>query len=331
MPIGSGAKYVAINLPAIPHGGNQWSDMPQLDEDIIVLKPTAPIVKIYHSDAGWTTGKDRCKPTSSKIWAQVPMPSHYLIPDSMKNYGAAFLMSDRRTIVQTQPLARCSEGGNATSLVRFRDVDLYGDGRYGSHGGSALSAIGGTIRVGELRPGKPVRHAVKFTLDTRYVLADCTTRSNLSDPGICHRWPAFTSDSIALSDYGSKNPNAYKGMKMGALLAIPPSVDINRMGLESEPGKMLAWTLQNYGGYIVDGTGGPSYAIATEIGPDGTKNEEFKKDFGYPMEDRIASNTPWTRDFQKLMQKLYLVDNNGPNSIGGGGTPRLPLAPAIKP
>jgi hypothetical protein len=32
---------------------------------------------------------------------------------------------------------------------------------------------------------------------------------------------------------------------------------------------------------------------------------------------------------QRLIQALYLVDNNGPNSIGGGGTPLQPPAPPL--
>jgi len=30
-----------------------------------------------------------------------------------------------------------------------------------------------------------------------------------------------------------------------------------------------------------------------------------------------------------IFKALYIVANNGPNSIGGGGTPLVPLAPPI--
>ena len=90
----------------------------------------------------------------------------------------------------------------------------------------------------------------------------------------------------------------------------------------------LAWTMQNYGAYIVDSTG-PEYQICAERGPAGDKNTEFLSDWGYPLEDRINSNTPWTNDFQKIMQVLQIVDNNSPTSIGGGGTPLQQLAPGI--
>ncbi|MFD2270369.1 hypothetical protein ACFS07_02445 [Undibacterium arcticum] len=40
--------------------------------------------------------------------------------------------------------------------------------------------------------------------------------------------------------------------------------------------------------------------------------------------------TPWVRDMQRLVQALYVVNNNSPTSIGGGGTPRQPLAPPLQ-
>ncbi len=120
-------------------------------------------------------------------------------------------------------------------------------------------------------------------------------------------------------------------MKMGALLAIPAATNIASLGMETEPGKQLAWTLQNYGAYIVDDTYGPGVAFSAEQGPDGSVQQQFKSDYGIAMEQRVRDNTPWTRDMQRLVKALYVVDNNTANSIGGGGTPRQPLAPAIAP
>jgi len=182
------------------------------------------------------------------------------------------------------------------------------------------------------------------------VLAPCPTPLDGSG---CFRWPAYSADSGAATSYGTNNTNPVSGMKMGALLAIPASTDINSLGLESEPGLMLAWTLQNYGAYIVDSTGGPGFYIDADIGPNaafnGSKREEFFNDFCFidsttnppnqcvhmPFQENVNDGDgthsffPWTRDVQKLMQALYLVDNNGPDSIGGGGTPLQPLAPPL--
>jgi hypothetical protein len=327
MPIGSDAVYVAANLPANP-GIDNWTPMPKIDDEHIVLKPTAPLTVINYSNAGWS-GKSRCNSTASSggnLPVSVPIPSDYVVPSDNTNSVAAFLLADGKTIVQTQPLARCTAGGTATSIIKFDNVDLYGDGILGAHGGSDLSAIGGSIRVGELRPGQQgPRHALKLNVDSPIVLYNCKTYSD------CFRWPASVADSGAVGDYGSQNPSPNPALKMGALLVIPASVNIANLGLESEPGKELAWTLQNYGAYIVDSTGGPAYALSAENGPDGSVRAQFQADYGYALEERINDNTPWSRDVQRLVSALYVVDNNTASSVGGGGTPRQPLAPPIAP
>jgi chitodextrinase len=322
MPIGSGAQYVPINMAPNP-SGSIWTPMPQIDDEYLFLDASAPLTNINLSSAAWS-GANRCGATGGLL-VQVPFAANYVIPNSLGNNAAAFLMPDQRTLIQTQPITRCVAGGPATALLTFNAVDLYGDGRFGAHGGSGLSAIGGSIRVGEFRPGKPVRHAIKIDVDTPVVLERCATAS------ACFRWPAFFADSGASGSYGAQNPNPVPGMKMGALLAIPASTDINALGLESLPGQMLAWTLQNYGAYIVDSTGGPGFVIGAETGPNGSLRNQFAADFGMALEQRVNDNTPWSRDMQRLIQALYLVANNGPTSIAGGGTPLQPLAPALLP
>lgn len=324
MPIGSGAQYVAANLSGNP-GNNVWAKMPGIDMEKIILTPTAPLVNINSSNAGWS-GKDRCTATGGLLM-QVPMPSTYVVPNNNLNSSATFLLPDRRTLVQTQPLARCTAGGSATSMAKFANVDLYGTGITGAHGGSGLSAIGGSIRLGELRPGSTFgpRHALKINVYAKEALYKCTTRSE------CSRWPAVTSDSYAVGWYGSANGNRNTAMKMGALLAIPASTSITSLGLETEPAKQLAWTLQNYGGYIVDDTYAPGFDFNAEEGPNGSKKDEFKRDWGFDMEQKVAGNTAWVRDIQRLAKALHVVNNNSASSIGGGGTPRQPLAAPIAP
>lgn len=322
MPIGNAAKYVPANLPAVP-SNNEWAPMPQLDEERLILRPEALKTVLSYNGAGWTVGGDRC-PTSSRVLSIVPIPNEFTIPNSMGNNGAAILEADGRTVTQTQPLTRCNVGGGATALGTFPPLDLYSDGIYGAHGGSYLSILGGTLRMGELRPNTPPpRHALKLDLDSMENLFPCQVQSD------CFRWPAKTADTGAVGVYGSKNPHPVPGMKMGALLAIPANVDLTRLGLETEPGQQLAWTLQNYGIYIVDSTGGPSYAISTEEGSDGSFAQQFEADWHFPMGQRVRDNSPWSRDFQRLILALYLVDNNGPTSIGGGGVPLQTLAPPL--
>ena len=340
-PIGSGAVYVPANLPAVPDDPNDgvdvmWTPMPQIDEERIVLVPTAPATVINYSSAGWT-GADRCiatppAPAATHLPVTVPIPTNYTLPSSSKNNGAAFLLSDGHTLVQTQPWTRCSAGASATSVARIFDggVDadiISGDGRNGAHGGSRLGTLGGTIRLGEMRPGsRGPRHALKINLFSPMELFNCTQASE------CFRWPAYTSDSGASVEYGEIGNNQNVAMKMGSLLAIPPSVNINNIGLLTEPGRQIAWTLQNYGAYVVDTTGGAAFGLSAEVGFHGSKLDEFFADYGMDMNARVGhgADSDWGRDLQIIRPLLKVVNNNDPTHVGGGGTPRQPLAPPFQ-
>lgn len=325
MPIGSAAVYKPANLSGNP-ANNIWATMPGADEEHLFFTPTAPLTAINYSSVGWSGG-NRCGATGGLL-VSVPMPSNYVIPNNNGNTAGVFLMPDGRSLVQTQPMARCTAGGPATALVKFAAVDLYGPGITGAHGGSGLSSIGGSIRVGELRPGSQgPKHALKVNLYAKEALFRCSVRSD------CFRWPATTADSYAIGFYGTANNNSNADMKMGALLAIPASTLIASLGLETEPARQLAWTLQNYGAYVVDDTYAAGFAFSTETGPSGSKVQEFEKDFGFAFVQKVnsQSTSPWVRDTQRLVKALHVVSNNSANSIGGGGTPRQPLAAPIAP
>ncbi|MHC1563569.1 hypothetical protein ACR9E3_31840 [Actinomycetospora sp. C-140] len=320
MPLGSGAVYVPANLPAIP-GNDTTARVPQIDDEPIVLAPTAPLTQVLASNGGW--GGNRCK-TQKTVLATVPIPAGYVLPNDNRNQSASFLLPDGRTIVSTQPLARCTAGGPASSYVRYPDQDIYGDGIQGAHGGSGLSGLGGSIRVGELRPGdQGPRHVLKMNLYARSELAQCSTSTQ------CFRWPAVKADGYAVGWYGSVGGNTNGAMRMGSLLAIPPSVDLSSLALETDPGRQIAWTLQNYGAYVVDDTYGPSFAIEAEHGPGGNVRTQFRSDYGLDFEVYANAPNAWSRDLQRIRTALSAVDNNGPSSIGGGGTPRQPLLPDL--
>ena len=56
---------------------------------------------------------------------------------------------------------------------------------------------------------------------------------------------------------------------------------------------------------------------------------QFKADWNLDLEQRVNGNTPWSRDMQRLVTALSVVDNNGPATVGGGGQPLQPLAPPL--
>ncbi len=321
MPVGSDAIYVHARLEQAEAQGMT------IDEDIIVLTETAPVTDIYINNAGWDRNKNRCT-VEGELMFSAPIPDDFVVsPDTWDgqtpNSGLAVLMSDGRTIMQTQPFARCEAGKAATSRYVFEDQDLYGEGMYGAHGASKLSAIGGALRIGELRPGSGmIRHALKVN-----VYAAKNLFYNESSYG--YRWPAKSADSYAPGDYGRKRSTPLvKECRMGALLALPANWDLDSLGFETEPARILAETFQKYGAYIVDDTAWDVYAIITEWGPAGRFDEQFEDDWGFSMKQQ-SKNTPWARDMDRIFLNLHVVDNNSESSIGGGGKPLAPLAPPL--
>jgi hypothetical protein len=345
-PIGSGARYAAsgLSFTSTPNSTQYWYDLPLSDHERIVLTPTAPQTTVYISNVGWSGG-NRCVASGGEFF-QAPIPADFVIPNSTDNNGAAILLSDGVNIVQTQPFTKCSGYSYATSMQVPANISAWeynlqtGDGRLGAHGGSELSTLGGTIRLGELRPGTQMRHALKVLVDSPTALGLCAGNFNA-----CFTWPAATADSWAAaagSGYGSASDNKNTAMKMGALLAIPAGVNINSIGLQSVPGKMLAWTLQNYGAYIVDSTGGPGFDIAIEDGAAGSKDTEFQSDYGFPFDGRLGyitlvdsagqptAQAQWVNDVRLIVGALQVVTNNSATSIGGGGAALQPEAPAFQ-
>lgn len=253
------------------------------------------------------------------IISQVPIPDDFSTdPDYdglTSNHSAAILSAGKVTLVQTQPLHVCSEGGAIVSqFVPPSDHLLSGDGIRGAHGGSGMSSIGGTLRVGELVPGGVIRHALKINLFVdNYLYYDETEET----PG--YRWPVIRADGYAADRYGGTIPQ----LKMGALLALLPDFDIN--SLNTEPAKISAQAFKDYGAYVVDDTAWDVYAITTEWGPDGRMIEEFEADWGFEFATN-STTSDWALDISTIFTNLQVVDNNSATSIGGGGTPVQPLA-----
>lgn len=130
--------------------------------------------------------------------------------------------------------------------------------------------------------------------------------------------------------------------------SIYPEASASQLGLETVPAKMLHWTMQNYGAYVVDTTGWNVYAICTEVSPRGDVVREFQAAWNFSMippggkthgaqgESDVPS-TAWGRDIQRLVDALHVVDNwdaevyervaqSGGKLGVGGGAARQPWA-----
>ena len=332
VPIGSAAVYVPAGIGLATAAGMT------VDEDVIVQRPAAPLRPVVLNDAGWDAAKTRCgslRPGQLVYGEPVPVPAEFSTDPGYlgrtPNMSAAILMPDARTIRQTQPLHVCGPGGTVTSQYRFADENIAtGAGISGAHGASGMSSIGGTVRVGELVPGGTIRHALKVNLYGRrnyhFDRRDAT-------PG--YRWPARGADRYAGD---ASNACAYGGsvnaLRVGALLGLRPEFRVD--ALQTEPARLLARALRDYGAYVVDDTCWDVYGLTTEWGPDGRVVDEFRAAWGFPIETTVrdgcsdaSRECQWAQDMARVFTSLHVVDDNGPGNLGGAGERRAPAAPPI--
>lgn len=302
------------------------------DEDILVLEPGAPLVDVVSHSGGWNAQRSRCGTAqpSTVLVPDVPIPPSFSTDPGFlghtPNHSAAILRADGRTVVQTQPLHRCGPGGEVVSQFVWPEADLWtGNGIEGAHGGSGMSSLGGTVRLGELVPGGAIRHALKLNINCATF---CHHRPAEPDGASGFRWPAVKADSGAQDLYGGDNP----ALQMGSLLALPPGFDLG--ALQSGPGRIVARALLDYGAYVVDDTKTPTVAFTTEWSPRGRVIDEFEQRWGYALSTDDGLGCPantdqcrWATDLELIISSLSVVDDNGPTTVGGAGIRRAPCAP----
>src|SRR2546422_1727113 len=221
LPIGANAVYVPGNIKT-PTAYGVTTDV-----DVLILTPNAPVTKVWENRDAWSGGS-RCDAQGGVLFSG-PIPTNFVVPGAgsgnpdgtTPNYATAILAADGHTLIQGQPMARCTAGGTATMWWwDHGKEDLFGTGNSGAHGGSMLSSLGGVIRLGELVPGGAIHHALKVNL----LGAD-----NYYSGSGGYRWPATTADGCAPGCYGGSGPSP----PQGSPLPPSPSIDVNAMGLET--------------------------------------------------------------------------------------------------
>jgi hypothetical protein len=315
-PIGTGAVFhdPGIFRPPFSLPYNFFSD----DDYFIVTASNDPLTPWY--DQSQWGPYPHCNITGN-LTANIRFPYNVTVTE-LGNNAAAFLLPDNHTIVNTQPLYRCEPGSPVLTAVfsgvEGKDDIVWGNGTWGAHGGSGLSSIGGTIRLGELLPDTPpIRHALKLQLYASIYYYD-------QRPG--YVWPGLNCDGYA---FDPKFPAHYGGkdiyLSPGSLLAIPSNITVN---VTTVPGKKILFALQNYGGYLCDDTFVNRGTFNTEHGV----TDEFQATYGYAFNDRPPGPAAaWYADMLAIFQSLHVVINNRNDSIGGGGTPLQPPPPPICP
>lgn len=276
---------------------------------------------------------------TSPVFRRIQLPYNYTNNDGTHcggNNGLSMLQPDNITVIQTQPAYRCGAGSPLFSESGGcpqdypRNVSILSSGyetALGAHGGSGLSALGGTLRLHELLPdAPPISHVLKIELYAHQYYYGGPKRLNpaTSENGgrTQYVWPATGSDGYTFmndSRLGYNGSNPY--LAPGSLMVLPPGT-AEGLNISTIPAKRIADALTKYGAYIVDDTASDSAAICMEVGAD----EVFKQYYNFSVDTALG---PWYNDLVKIFQQLHIVINNAPSSIGGGGTPVVPLSPPI--
>jgi hypothetical protein len=196
-------------------------------------------------------------------------------------------------ILESYATVVTSDGTVLSTMASVLDARGEGTGWWNGRHASMLPAIAGLIRTGELASGR-IRHALAVQMP-RTVLTTVAV------------WPAATFDRDA----------GYSGtLPMGALLAVPPDVDVTSLGL-APSGLAIARAAQDYGVYVVDRGGGGINFLA-EAG-----NPEIR------WTDATGQPASW-HDLKLIGERLKWVHNNATDRPGGGGMPRAPFAPPFR-
>ena len=322
-PIGSNAEYVPIKCGlgnAVPgcEGNRPNINTDTYSINLYFARPGDPVTLMqnwYGNIGGQCAGQ------------AIPIPAE-AEPSKGSDAHIAFFVPERTFVYETgavykprEPGLLGYEGGVINGWLWFQnDTRGMGMGKDGAaHGtrASGFPSIAGLIRKGELRNGIP------------HVLAMATSRANLNPNGPDGRtwvWPALSSDYIFPNQYFPKSvplpeelakEGWYKrhdgNLFIGSLVAIPANVDLDSLEFKTVEGRKVAEALQNYGAYIAD-MGDAPFVLFAEPGVSGE-----------------CDMPAVIQDIQKLEGLLQIVANNTPETPGGGGTPRAPLAPPIDP
>ena len=303
LPIGTGATYARAHFAP--------ANVNPEPEYLIRIDDSTPMCPLYYPGSPF-----RANGKQLSWLRQMRVPDDFLVPDiTLKPYStpndcAAIVHFPSGDIVQLQPTTRLQPGGPIWGFPQTGE-NLSGQGEKGTHYGSGLSAIGGSIRKGELTQPGPIRHALKLLVQaSRYLYRG--TPCGPGPRGFGFKWPATQCDHYAhdppeKNGYGGTDPN----LAMGSLVALDR--DPATLQLTDPRALKLSQALRDYGAYIVDDTAWRNYAIAANT-------------------DAVADlkSIPQA-DLQKIIEALCVVTNTGPSAKKGPGPPRQPLLPVLAP
>ena len=279
-PIGTGAIYANDSHPSV----RDWRKGQSLA--INVGSPWGThVVPVTGSDPQYTI---TAKSPGIGLPVTVRLPRSGLETSiSFNMYGTydGVVVTHDRSTGRTHEFFQYDWNGGTPRAAIHREWDIRGLG-HGTSPGQRLgtSASGVAMLFGILRgfeinnPGQEIEHALQIGLPAR---SGCNIM--LSREVVL---PATTADAFA------NNPGNNTGsIPYGALMAIPPSVNTNGLGL-TEPGRRLARALQRYGAYVVDDAGCNGGAMRADQHVSASVRNQLQSDMPkiYPHMRRILNN-----------------------------------------
>lgn len=304
LPVAKTAKFAPTSSPVMASflGGDAvtWVNQGEYSHPVTQARLTDPVAGVQDWNDGRRSGSYRV-PKTAAIAAGSDKHMHIVSPDG-------------RTLDEAWAVERRS--ATRYKVGRHERVDLAGSGIGPANGTRAYggSALGGLIRSWEVDPTHPsftgrIDHAIAMALRSDQL------RYTGGRPGYDQRghglergyvWPATE------QDFGSSS--RYRGhVPMGAYFAIPPSVNVMKLGL-SRAGLVLARAFQDYGGYVTDSSGAAVLAFVEPSAP-----QQFTAGLIGPR---------WAAaDLRTIRKHLRHVTNNTASTPNGGslGTARRKL------
>jgi hypothetical protein len=300
-PIGTGARYAGDDHPATRdwlqaahfnvNAGTPWGTSvaaTTADDPAMTIEPQAFCDKV------------------SNVPVTIRMPAAGFETRVKANAAGCpdgvVVIYDRTTDTPHQ-LRQYDWNGGRPTAGQYRTWDIKGLGHGRSQGerigtsASGVAGLFGVLRGHEINtPGHKIEHVLRMGLP-RKPGKDC--KIMLSEEIVL---PATGRDRSARNEGNNVGHIPY-----GGLLALPPTVDLDALGL-SEPGRRLAEAIRDYGIYVGDGGGCNAGAIEAD----------------QEVDERIRKRL--RDDIRKFYPFIRLVLNNDVlgEAVAGGGEPLAP-------
>jgi hypothetical protein len=307
-----------LEIARVDGGGQAWMNRDQYSHPVAAASASDPVATVtdsFHSVRSIPAGgvwKEQV-PAAARIAAGTDRHMHVLTPDGQyvqEHFGVTRVSATEYT------------------TKRRHLVSLEGSGIGPQNGTRAYggSAIGGLIRAWEVDPSHPsytgsIEHPLAIALRLNQLYYSGVRWKDDGNGGTYNRhgyglaqgyvWPATEQDSASYKNYSGDIP-------MGSYFAIPPEVDLTRLGLKTPQALMLAQAAQDYGVYVTDASGASTFYLEDD---GGAATKAFRSALIGPSYDG--------KDLKRIFKALKVVTSNGPETPNGGplGVPRRGDAP----